>query len=105
MSRQNLDVKIHLAVTSNVLSSASLLLDMGADVNGSTGGFSPLQRAVLFSRDDFVKMFIKRGADIDFQDDLGQNALMLASMTGSEVVRANLRKQPVALAVGNRSVR
>ena len=58
---------------------AKMLLAKGANVNRRSGGNTPLHRAVMDGKLQFVKLLIDHGADLDATGVTGDSPLMLAA--------------------------
>lgn len=67
---------LHYAVFAGHAELASVLLEMGADINArSTNGSSVLMMAVYEGHEDLVKELMRRGADTSIRNDRGDGAL------------------------------
>jgi ankyrin repeat protein/uncharacterized glyoxalase superfamily protein PhnB len=66
------------------LAAAKLLLDRGADINGTDwAGTTPIHTAAALGADDIIQLLAERGARLDIKNDDGQTALDLVSrLTG-----------------------
>jgi ankyrin repeat protein len=74
---------LHIAVNRCSISFARKLIDLGADVNQTTGAgggtissrLTPVHFAASACRFDMIRLLLSRGANIDARDDLGDTAL------------------------------
>jgi len=83
-------VDIHTAVVTGNLEALQQHIDAGTNLNEKDpyGGSSPLISAALFDKPAMVKLLIKAGADLNFQNNDGSTALITAAFFGRpEIVR------------------
>jgi ankyrin repeat protein len=71
---------------------AELLLDKGADLEAANSGLTPLMMAALFHRVDWVRLFIRRGAQVNARTPSGQTPLALSRTFGREAEIERLLK-------------
>ena len=72
----------------------SLLLSLGADVNGTNHeGYTPLMAAVETGQLPIVEYFLKQGAKADLQDASKQTALSLAEQHGHAQITQLIQKK------------
>lgn len=69
---------LHMAVIGKQLPAAQALLDAGANINAMSSQGPPLFLAVLAGREDFVRLFAEREANINLTDKWGGTALNVA---------------------------
>lgn len=89
------------AIRQGSLSVADLLFKQGADPNWG-GSQSPLMLAVREKRADFVKLLIAKGAQLDYQDHNGDNAITNAARDRSSDLVQTLLEAGANPALHNR---
>ncbi|KAK3240044.1 hypothetical protein CYMTET_50081 [Cymbomonas tetramitiformis] len=96
---------LHYASREGHLDCVKLLLDTGADVNGTTkaGNATSLQRAAYTGKTEVVRFLLQRGANAMLQDSDGETALHKASTNGHvDTTRALLDACPGACLICDR---
>ena len=64
------------------LAKVDMLVKLGVDVNVVNKNNTPLMSACIFGSEKIVKLLIDNGADVHQKDDIGRDALMIASWLG-----------------------
>lgn len=68
-----------------------LLIDSGADVNAqSTGGETPIMKAISFDNADATKTLLEKGADSEIENKMGRNAISFAKASRNKDILAAL---------------
>jgi hypothetical protein len=69
------DSLLHIASIRGILEEAALLIENGADVNG-TGemSYTPLHYAVNYKHMDVIQLLLQNGADATIKNDFGKTA-------------------------------
>jgi uncharacterized protein len=72
---------LHYAAQNGMTKTVGLLLDRGAAINAPAGSgrYTPLQLAVIASRDDTAVLLVERGADLRRRNAQGVTALDIAA--------------------------
>jgi hypothetical protein len=70
---------LHQAASAGDLASVKLLIENGADVNETVGGFTPLHKAAERGRKDVVELLIQKGADVNAKGNGDLTPLHLAT--------------------------
>lgn len=85
---------LHAAAAGRRVEAARLLIESGADVNGTqAGGFVPLHSAAQNGDLALVQLLLSRGADVNARSDDGRTALSLAEGAGHAEVARVLRER------------
>jgi serine/threonine-protein phosphatase 6 regulatory ankyrin repeat subunit B len=86
--QNNLLGQLIQAITENNIPEVDRLLDMIPDINVTyetpTRHVKPLHHACNYNREDIVVKLLKKGADINIKNYIGQTPLMIASVKGYE---------------------
>ncbi|CAI2378401.1 unnamed protein product [Moneuplotes crassus] len=68
-----------------------LLVDSGADVNSqSSGGETPIMKAISFDNADATKTLLEKGADPEIENKMGRNAISFAKASRNKDILAAL---------------
>ncbi len=91
-----LKTPLHAAVTYRNLDAMPLLLEFGADINGTdVTGMTPLHVAAMLGRRNEAAWLLEHGADTLIEDDYGDTPLHTAAIFGHGQIIAMLAEQGI----------
>ena len=84
---------LHFAAINASKELTTLLIDKGADIDQRDGanGYSPLQWAIHYNRQQMIELLIEKGANPEVKNNAGQNALQFARAHRNDIAIALLQ--------------
>lgn len=80
-----------MSIVKGDLETVKKLIDLGADVNASSNGMTPVMYAAKYNRVEILDLLIKEGAELKTRSEKGLNAMDYAKRSKANDVLAYLK--------------